>query len=223
MSKIWKILEIVKTREYPFNWETYYATTLKLDNGDVGECSKKKPNFFQVGQSIEYTIEEWQYGNKIKLVQNQQQRQSKWTWQKEDPIERMIWFAASYAKDYIVAGKGELKDFDSIANVFYDWMDRKLGSIKPVQAPQTQQTTPVTQTSASDLITSEQIKYARTLWGKTWLNDEAWKKHIIETYKVDSSKKLTKHQASEFIDYIKTIPVLPLEPEAPKQDDDLPF
>ena len=221
MQKTAKILEIVKTREYDYENKHYYATTLKLDNGDEWECSKAKANFFQVWQSIEYIIEEWQYGKKIKLVQPA--KQSKWTWQKEDPIEKFIGFAASYSKDLVESWKIELKDWESNADVFFNWMVKKHKDNKPVQEPQTQQTPPVAQTSTADLITPEQIKYARTLWTKTWLNDEAWKKYIIETYKVDSSKKLTKHQASEFIDYIKTIPVLPIEPEAPKQDDDLPF
>lgn len=100
-------------------------------------------------------------------------------------------------------------------------MTKKHSQNKPVQTPQAQLTTPVAQTPTSELITPEQIKLARTLWGKTGLNDEAWKKYISETYKVSSSKELTKRQASEFIDYIKTIEPLPL-PTTPV-DEDLPF
>jgi len=219
--KNWKIQEIVKTREYDYQWKVMYATTLKLDNGDQWECSKAKPDFFTVGMSITYELIEWQYGNKIKLEQTQQQKQFKGSYQKEDPIERFIGFAMSYAKDCAVAGKIEITDIIPIAKELFWAMNDMLADNKPVQTPQTQQTTPVAQSSTPDLITPEQIKYAHTLWSKTGLNDEAWKKYISDTYKVSSSKELTKHQASEFIEYIKTIEPLPL-PTKPV-DDDLPF
>lgn len=218
--KTWKIVEIVKTREYDYEWKKYYATTMKLDNDDQWECSKAKPDFFTVGQSITYEITEWQYGNKIKLEQTQQAKKTG-TWQKDDPVEKFIWFSASYAKDLIECWKVELKDFGITADMFLNWMTNKHSSIKPAQAPQVQQTTPVAQTSTSDLITPEQIKYAHTLWSKTGLNDESWKKYISDTYKVWSSKDLTKTQASEFIEYIKTLEPMPL-PTKPV-DDDLPF
>jgi hypothetical protein len=105
--------------------------------------------------------------------------------------------------------------------MFLNWMTQKHSQNKPVQTPQTQQTTPVAQIPASDLITEEQRKYANGLWTKTGMNREAWKKYILETYKKDSSTKLTKKEATEFIEYIKTIEPLPL-PTKPV-DDDLPF
>ena len=211
----------MKTREYPYQDKTYYASTLKLDNGDTWECSKSKPDFFTVWQSITYEITDWQYGKKIKLEQTQQTKQWKSTRQKEDPIEKFIWFAFAYSKDLALAWVIQRSEIVKEAHNLFTWMKELLSDNKPVQATQTQQTIPVAQSSTSELITPEQIKYAHTLWGKTGLNDEAWKKYISDTYKVSSSKELTKHQASEFIEYIKTIEPLPL-PTKPV-DDDLPF
>lgn len=220
--KTWKIQEIVEVGTHPYDNKTMYDYTLKIDNGDLWVCTKGKPNFFTVGQTISYEItDNGKYGMKIKLEQEEQKPKNKWNRQKEDPIERFIGFSASYAKDLIECWKVELSAFENTADMFLNWMTKKHSQNKLAQAPQTQPTTTVAQTPASDLISEQQVKYAHTLWGKTGLNDEEWKKYISDTYKVWSSKDLTKSQASEFIEYIKTLEPMPL-PTKPV-DDDLPF
>lgn len=86
----------------PREWEgahgKVYFYKLVMDNGDTGEIGKKKPNAFNIGDSLTYTVESGQYGNKLKEVQqngfrggNGQSRGSTAS------------FALSYAKDIAVA------------------------------------------------------------------------------------------------------------------------
>lgn len=221
MATTSKIQEIGTQREYDYKEKHYRATVLIMENWDKWECSKEKADAFTIWQELVYNLKpNGDYTPKMYL-ETPKQFWNKWPYTKEDPVERFIWFSASYAKDLIESGKVELKDFETTADMFLNWMVKKHWGIKQPESVQTQQTTPVAQTLPPDLITAEQIKYAHTLWGKTGLNDEAWKKYISDTYKVSSSKELTKHQASEFIEYIKTLEPMPL-PTKPV-DDDLPF
>lgn len=93
-----KVKEIVDVREWSGPNGMVYYHKLVMDNGDQGELGKKKNNAFQPGDSLTYTIESTQYGNKFKEVQQngfgggkQQQRGSSAS------------FALSYAKDIAVA------------------------------------------------------------------------------------------------------------------------
>ena len=227
MATTSKISEIGTQREYDYKEKHYRATVLIMENWDKWECSKEKADAFTIWQELVYNLKpNGDYTPKMYLETPKQFWNKSSTWKKEDPVEKFIGFALSYAKDIVIAeimAKEEKSEWVlKIADQMFDWMIKKHKENQPVQATQTQQTTPVAQTPASDLITPEQVKYAHTLWGKTWLNDEAWKKYLQETYKVWSSKELTKHQATQFIDYIKTIEPLPL-PTTPSADEDLPF
>lgn len=220
MASTSKIQEIWTQREYDYKEKHYRATILTMENWDKWECSQTKADAFILWQELVYNLKpNGEYTPKMYL-ETPKQFWNKGNLPKEDQKVTIASISAWYTKDLIVAWKIELADFAYTADIIFNWVNKHADNV-PIQTPQAKPTTPVAQTSASDLITTEQIKLARTLWAKTGLNDEEWKKYVSETYKVSSSKDLTKKQASEFIDYIKTIEPMPL-PTKPV-DDDLPF
>ena len=84
------------------------------------------------------------------------------------------------------------------------------------------------------MVTEKQVKYIMALWSdiKLWEKSEELRKaYIKKKYNVDSTKELTKDQASEFISDIKVKLTKenledengsPTKPEE-KANDDLPF
>jgi hypothetical protein len=89
-----------------------------------------------------------------------------------------------------------------------NWMNAKYKEIKP--APQQAQEQPkasehheTTQTPPSDLISASQVTLVKTLWGKTGLPEEKIREYLKTTFKVTSTKELTKTQASDFIKYLQ--------------------
>jgi hypothetical protein len=91
------IRSIDKVREYQGPHGTVYYYTLELDNGEVGELGKKKPNAFNIGDALTYTSEESPYGLKFKEVQ--QNGFNGRGFQKGSTAS----FALAYAKDIAVA------------------------------------------------------------------------------------------------------------------------
>lgn len=95
---------------------------VKFENGDEGEAIEKTEP--RIGDEWQYTIEETQYGNKIKRVKEQGKfAGGKGGYQREAFEEKAVGFAFSYAKDLTVAGKLEPgKKMIETANAIYDAM-----------------------------------------------------------------------------------------------------
>ncbi len=132
---------------YPFN--------LRMENADVGQYSSKSqsPEWIGIGREVNYEITREQYGNKIKLVQGQQQQggsvqhsaqipagQQKQDYQKssyqQEPIEtKFIGMAMGYTKDLTVANIWDgidLEDhFNDILNIMLRAKDRVLTESAP--------------------------------------------------------------------------------------------
>lgn len=94
-----KIEEIITVREYDGQNGKVWYYKLAMDNGEVGEIGKKKPDAFKVGDSLTYTVEAGQYGNKFKAVQNGNGFQGRGGGSRGGNES----FALSYSKDYHVA------------------------------------------------------------------------------------------------------------------------
>lgn len=69
-EKTAKINAILSCRDVNTQNGLIYYYKLEMDNGEVGEIGKKKPDAFKAGDSLTYTSEETQYGLKFKAVQN---------------------------------------------------------------------------------------------------------------------------------------------------------
>lgn len=100
---------------------------IELDNGDKGQIGAKQqmPDKLNPGSELTYTIEVTDKGNKIKAVMPQQQFKGGGK-PFVEPRVQMISYSAAYAKDLIVAGKAELKDFGTVFEMIYGEMISKL-------------------------------------------------------------------------------------------------
>ncbi len=92
------------------NFGTTYYHDIVLDNGDQGSIGKKVENGIKPGDSLTYTIEPGQHGNKIKQVfddaagqfapPRHEPQQSSGNFQKRSNGAA---FSLSYAKDLMIA------------------------------------------------------------------------------------------------------------------------
>lgn len=64
-----KIERVVSVREYEGQYGKTFYFNLELDNGDIGSIGKKKQDALKEGDSLTYTLEETEKGNKLKEVQ----------------------------------------------------------------------------------------------------------------------------------------------------------
>jgi len=104
---------------------------IELDNGDKGFYTSKNENQtkFVVGEVTEYLIEakEGKKGTYYKITLPQTDQPFKPGGKPQiEPRVAMISYSAAYAKDIVVAGKGELKDFPMIFEMIYSEMISKL-------------------------------------------------------------------------------------------------
>jgi len=122
-----KIKAIEGIREWAGPNGTVYYFKLSMDNGDLGEIGKKKADAVKVGDSLTYTIEATQYGNKFKEVREGFGAAA------GKPKGSLAAFALSYAKDISVAQMEINKNPDitvdmvatktmGIAKEFLNWM-----------------------------------------------------------------------------------------------------
>lgn len=102
---------------------------VELDNGDKGSIGSKDqmPAKLNPGQSLTYTIEVGEKGNKIKAVQDQKPGAFFGGGKKgPDPKVSIVGFAMSYTKDLVVAGKIEVKDMSAYFEKMHALMLSKL-------------------------------------------------------------------------------------------------
>lgn len=125
-----KVEEIISVREYDGQNGKVWYYKLAMDNGEVGEIGKKKPDFFKVGDSLTYTIESGQYGNKFKAVQNGNGFSGGGkSFVKANEADKYPSFALAYAKDIVVAYNDRVPPEQAadatikLANKFLDWLN----------------------------------------------------------------------------------------------------
>lgn len=122
MEKTSKIKSCRFVSEWPGPSGIVFYHEIQLENGDLGQIGtkEKNPDKLAVGQELTYIIESTSRGNKIKAVsaagggfKGKPQR---------DPKEQMISFATAYTKDLVVAGKVEMRDFETAVKRMYTIM-----------------------------------------------------------------------------------------------------
>lgn len=109
-----QVEEILYIKEYDGKYGKTFYHEILLSNGDKGEIGKKVSGGVKVGDSITYTLETGEYGNKIKEVRDfngNGNGGSKGGYSRAPESDKYPSFALSYAKDVVVAmiGTGEIK------------------------------------------------------------------------------------------------------------------
>ena len=126
-----KVKEILSTKEWKWPNGTVRFYTMEMEDGNKVNIGKKSDNAFVVGDELTYTITEVdEYGvKKIKEVKDAPQQTQRST-QKEGWKEKYVSFAASYAKDVLVANPNfKMSEFGAIATEILNWMIDKHDSL----------------------------------------------------------------------------------------------
>ena len=113
-----KIKEIRSVNSYESKYGTFYAHEILMENWDAWQLSKKTEGSIKVGDELNYTITENEYGFKIKEVRDFPTNQQ---WGKKKGWNAS--FALSYAKDLVVAGKTDVGTILEQATKFKEWLD----------------------------------------------------------------------------------------------------
>ena len=107
----------------------YYGFQLWLDNGDQGDALGRTANEYVEGQTINYNVEQTQYGMRIK-VQRQNAKRADTPSAAPSARNANASFALSYAKDIAVAIHGDTlskalttDEILAIAQKFKNWLD----------------------------------------------------------------------------------------------------
>lgn len=119
MEKTAKITRTTFKQEWKGTNGSVFYHDIELDNGDKGSVGAKEqmPTKLNPGQSITYTIEIGDRGNKIKAVQEQKQGGAFFGGggkKGPDPKVQIVGFAMAYTKDLVVAGKVDIKQLPEI-------------------------------------------------------------------------------------------------------------
>lgn len=115
-----KVKEIKNVKPYERDGKTTYYFTIVMENGDEGSIGKKAVDAIKVGDELTYTLEEGQYGKKIKEAGTAFWGKKPFT--PRDYKKESVTMAMSYAKDLFVAWKIEdskkmLATFEAIHDV----------------------------------------------------------------------------------------------------------
>tara|TARA_Y100000114_G_scaffold138614_1_gene141767 strand:- start:1253 stop:1687 length:435 start_codon:yes stop_codon:yes gene_type:complete len=116
---------------------TFYKFEVSFENGDTGEYSSKSPeqNKFVVGQEAEYTLENGQYGNKIKPVSTFEQ--GSYTQKANSPGRELSIIRQSSLKcatDYVIANGGNITTILHNADILANYVQT---GIIPAEEPTT--------------------------------------------------------------------------------------
>jgi hypothetical protein len=122
MEKTAKIIRTVFKNEWKGTNGTVYYHEIELDNGDKGQIGTKEqmPAKLNPGQSLTYTIEQTDKGNRIKAAAPAGGGFGGGAKKATiDPRAQFIGFASAYSKDLVVAGKLDLKDMNGAAESIF--------------------------------------------------------------------------------------------------------
>jgi hypothetical protein len=119
MEKTAKVKEVLSVREWTGQHGTIYFHKIELDNGDIGDIGKKVRDGIKPGDTLTYTIEQTEHGNRIKAVQPQGNGFRGGGKSSGSPAS----FALSYAKDLMIASMPFHQDV-KVA----DWVDVTLAA-----------------------------------------------------------------------------------------------
>lgn len=111
---------------YEYNGETFHARIVTLENGESGQVSSKAPDRWKVGDEVEYSVKDGQYGKKMSLKKPDAQPHKYRGGGNES--SKYPSFAVAYAKDLVVAGKVELKDLEPTAKRILDILNTLSGN-----------------------------------------------------------------------------------------------
>lgn len=112
-----------------------WSFNLEFENGDRGYYNTKNGDqtFFIAGEVCDYLIEAKtsKTGSTYYVITSPEEKAAATVstgggFKKPDPKVQIIGFSASYAKDLIVAGKADLKDFELLFNRIHAAMFSKL-------------------------------------------------------------------------------------------------
>ena len=211
-----------------------FAIKIEMENWDVGEVNKKTSDAFKVWDELEYeTKNDEKYWMKIIEKKKEQNNQKKnGSWQQEDPKVKMIWFALSYAKD-LRSWQGDTANMEKLlsqADSMFAWMLLQLDFLKKLEKDVVQSAT-----KQSEPITDSQVKYLHGLWNEiaidSWIPmdecDKIRRQFMKDKFGVETSKDMTKEQASKFIEDLKSsdseLKKLLIGSKKKADDDWLPF
>lgn len=233
MEKTSKITRSVFKTDFESKYGKMYNHLITCENGDTGTVvsKEKEPEKLNPGKEITYTIEETDYGFKLKLVTAKQEgQQGGWqgnkkpasNWQPADPRIQNIGFAMAYAKDLAVADKIKVDALEATFETIYSAMDKKFLQIKgelPNHEPKENKPEPTGEKS-----TPEQYKRAEKILNEGTLFSKEERKASLEVVKAatkeGAEKRIAKIQAES--DNRKQA-LLKEEEEVAISNDDLPF
>lgn len=139
MTKTAKIEDITGVREWDGGQNgTVFYLSLLMDNGDKGSIGKKSKDALKIGDSLTYTIEENERGNKIKEIKENGYNGNGFNrggLVKTDESSKFPSFALAYAKDVMcsMVKAGSLPDgakstdiakaTTGIADIYLNWLN----------------------------------------------------------------------------------------------------
>lgn len=122
-QKTSKVKSLGETREFNGKNGTMYSIKVYMDNGDEWEIVKKTVWGVKPGDELTYTIEDTQYGKKIKLVATEFGGGKKFA--PRNTKFDYIGFSMAYAKDLVVADKVKIDQLLPTADKIFTWMIEK--------------------------------------------------------------------------------------------------
>lgn len=122
------VKEVLSVREWTGQYGTTFFHKIELANGDIGDIGKKVSGGIKAGDSLTYTLESSEHGNRIKAVQPQ----GNGFGGGGRPAQSTASFALSYAKDIAIANMAKVDkpiDMEALAgkviataSTFQKWM-----------------------------------------------------------------------------------------------------
>lgn len=127
MEKTAKITRTTFKNEWKGDKGSVFYHDIELDNGDKGSIGAKEqmPSKLNPGQTLTYTIEASDKGNKIKAVQASGGFSGGGR-KGPDPKTQVVGFAMAYTKDLIVADKAKLDQLPALFEKIHKLMADKL-------------------------------------------------------------------------------------------------
>lgn len=129
-----KVKSISFKNSWPGKYGTMYDFNIEFENGDKGVFnSQKNPqDRFKEGEDVPYTIETVNRNGYVNVIIRpvvEKKVDSPKNLTSKNFRAEFIGYAAAYAKDLVVAGKVDMKDFSTSFEDIYGVMENKLRQI----------------------------------------------------------------------------------------------